>query len=82
MLFEPDGTVAFNALGTVAYSPATRKVNLNSSAMGQVGDFEFTALVDDDACTLERRTAHRPGRPLRGRRLDRQAAFSTCAWRV
>lgn len=44
--YEPDGSVAFNAFGTVSYSPATRKYTLHSYALGQVGDFEFTALAD------------------------------------
>jgi hypothetical protein len=44
--YEPDGTVAFNAFGTVSYNPATRAYTLHSHAMGQVGDFPLTPTAD------------------------------------
>lgn len=50
--YEADGAVAFNAFGTVSYSPATRKYTLHSYALGQVGDFEFRALADGYSWTM------------------------------
>jgi hypothetical protein len=44
--YDADGTVTFNAFGTVSYNPATRVYTLHSHAMGQVGDFVLTPTTD------------------------------------
>src|SRR3954466_1846500 len=37
--YDPDGTVTFNALGTLSYNPATKVYTLHSYAQGNAGDF-------------------------------------------
>ena len=44
--YNPDGTVPFNAFGTISYNPATRSYTLHSYAQGQVGDFVLTPTAD------------------------------------
>jgi len=41
-----DGTVGFNAFGTISYNPATRVYTLHSYAMGNVGDFALNRTAD------------------------------------
>jgi hypothetical protein len=40
--YEPDGRVAFNALGVISYDPATKAYTLRSYAMGFNGDILVT----------------------------------------
>lgn len=40
--YDPDGTVTFNAFGTVSYNPASKAYTLHSHASGMVGDFALT----------------------------------------
>ena len=40
--FDADGKVAFNAFGTISFSPETGAYTIHSYAMGSVGDFAFT----------------------------------------
>ena len=44
--YNADGTVGFNAFGTISYSPATRVYTLHSYAMGNVGDFALNRTAD------------------------------------
>ena len=44
--YDPDGTVTFNAFGTVSYNPATRAYTMHSYAQGSVGDFVLTPTSD------------------------------------
>src|SRR5213595_1971719 len=44
--YNPDGTVGFNAFGTISYNPATRVYTLHSYAQGNVGDFAITRTAD------------------------------------
>ena len=44
--YEPDGRIAFNALGIVSYNPATRAYTMRSYAQGHAGDFAFKPTVD------------------------------------
>jgi hypothetical protein len=44
--YDADGSVSFNAFGTVSYNPATQGYTLHSYAMGQVGDFVLTPTTD------------------------------------
>jgi hypothetical protein len=44
--YDPDGTVTFNAFGTVSFNPATKTYTLHSYAQGNVGDFVMTPAVD------------------------------------
>src|ERR1700704_6383341 len=37
--YNPDGSVGFNAFGTISYDPATHVYTLHSYALGNVGDF-------------------------------------------
>ena len=37
--YEPDGTVAFNALGIISYDAGKKTYTMHSHAMGQVGNF-------------------------------------------
>jgi hypothetical protein len=48
---EPDGTVAFNALGIVSFDAEQSAYSLRSYAMGKVGDFTLTLTAD--GCTWE-----------------------------
>jgi hypothetical protein len=44
--YDPDGTVTFNAFGTISFDPATKAYTLHSHAMGYVGDFVLTPTPD------------------------------------
>lgn len=44
--YDPDGTVTFNAFGTISYNPTTRAYTLHSYAQGNVGDFTVTPAAD------------------------------------
>ena len=44
--YDADGSVAFNAFGTISYSPATKTYTLHSYAMGNAGDFPLTRIAD------------------------------------
>jgi hypothetical protein len=44
--YNPDGSVGFNALGTISYNPATRVYTLHSYAQGNVGDFVLNRTAD------------------------------------
>jgi len=43
--YDADGTVAFNAFGTIAFDPNTKAYTLHSYAMGHVGDFAFNPVA-------------------------------------
>jgi hypothetical protein len=44
--YNADGTVGFNAFGTVSYDPAKKEYTLHSYALGRVGDFKLTPTAD------------------------------------
>jgi hypothetical protein len=44
--YDPDGTVTFNAFGTISYDPARRVYTLHSYAQGRSGDFTLTPTAD------------------------------------
>ena len=44
--YDPDGTVTFNAFGTISYNQATRVYTMHSYAQGNVGDFVLTPTSD------------------------------------
>jgi hypothetical protein len=44
--YNEDGTVGFNAFGTISYNPATRAYTLHSYAQGMAGDFTFKLNAD------------------------------------
>ena len=44
--YNADGTVGFNAFGTISYSPATKVYTLHSYALGNVGDFVLNRTAD------------------------------------
>lgn len=44
--YNPDGSVGFNAFGTISYDPATRVYTLHSYAQGNVGDFVLNRTAD------------------------------------
>jgi hypothetical protein len=44
--YNADGTVGFNAFGTISYDPATKAYTLHSHAMGRVGDFALKLAAD------------------------------------
>ncbi len=44
--YEADGTVSFNALGTVSYDAAKKIYTLHSNAQGYVGDYVLTPTAD------------------------------------
>jgi len=44
--YNPDGSVGFNAFGTVSYDPRTRAYTLHSYALGHSGDFPLTVRPD------------------------------------
>jgi hypothetical protein len=44
--YDPDGTVTFNAFGTISFNPATHAYTMHSYAMGQSGDFPLTPNAD------------------------------------
>jgi hypothetical protein len=44
--YEPDGSVAFNALGIISYDPASKSYTMHSHAMGRKGDFKLTPTND------------------------------------
>jgi len=44
--YNADGSVGFNAFGTISYDPATKVYTLHSHAMGQVGDFALKPTAD------------------------------------
>src|SRR5438093_3100498 len=44
--YNPDGSVGFNAFGTISYNPATRAYTLHSHAQGYVGDFTIKLTAD------------------------------------
>ena len=44
--YNADGTVGFNAFGTISYDPATQAYTLHSHAMGRVGDFALKPAAD------------------------------------
>jgi hypothetical protein len=39
--YDPDGTVSFNAFGTISFDQSTGAYTLHSYAQGRVGDFEL-----------------------------------------
>ena len=49
--YDPDGTVTFNAFGTISFNPATKVYTLHSYAQGNAGDFVLT--VKDDGYVWE-----------------------------
>lgn len=44
--YDADGSVSFNALGTLSYEPATRQYTLTSHTLGQRGQFAVTLNPD------------------------------------
>jgi hypothetical protein len=44
--YNADGTVGFNAFGTVSYDTDKKEYNLHSYALGRVGDFKLTPTAD------------------------------------
>ena len=44
--YDPDGSVTFNAFGTISYSPAAQAYTMHAHAMGNVGDFALTPTSD------------------------------------
>lgn len=44
--YNADGSVGFNAFGTISYNPATRVYTLHSYAQGSVGDFALNRTAD------------------------------------
>ena len=44
--YNPDGSVGFNAFGTISFNPATRVYTLHSYALGNVGDFALNCTAD------------------------------------
>ena len=40
--YNADGSVPFNAFGTISFDPATKAYTMHSYAMGHVGDFPLT----------------------------------------
>lgn len=44
--YDPDGTVTFNAFGTISHNPNTHAYTMHSYAQGNVGDFVLTPAVD------------------------------------
>lgn len=44
--YNADGSVGFNAFGTISYDPATKAYTLHSYALGQVGDFALKPTAD------------------------------------
>ena len=40
--YNADGTVPFNAFGTISFDPATKAYTMHTHAMGHVGDFPLT----------------------------------------
>jgi len=44
--YNADGTVGFNAFGTISYDPATKAYTLHSHAMGRVGDFALKPVAN------------------------------------
>jgi hypothetical protein len=44
--YSRDGTVGFNAFGTISYDPATKSYTMHSYAQGWSGDFPLTPTVD------------------------------------
>lgn len=44
--YDPDGSVGFNAFGTISFDPATRVYTLRSYAMGRKGDFPLELKPD------------------------------------
>jgi hypothetical protein len=44
--YNADGTVGFNAFGTVSYDSGKKEYNLHSYALGRVGDFKLTPTAD------------------------------------
>lgn len=44
--YEADGNVSFNAFGTIAFDPATKRYTLTSYALGYSGNFPLTPTAD------------------------------------
>ena len=44
--YNADGSVGFNAFGTISYSPGTKVYTLHSYAQGNVGDFVLTRTTE------------------------------------
>jgi len=44
--YNPDGSVGFNAFGTISFNPSTRVYTLHSYALGNVGDFTLNRTED------------------------------------
>lgn len=44
--YDANGTVTFNAFGTISYDPATHAYTLHSYAQGRSGDFVLTLTAD------------------------------------
>lgn len=44
--YNADGSVGFNAFGTISYNPATKVYTLHSYAQGNVGDFALNRSAD------------------------------------
>jgi hypothetical protein len=49
--YDPDGTVTFNAFGTISFDQSTGAYTLHSYAQGRVGDFELK--LNDDGYAWE-----------------------------
>lgn len=44
--YDPDGTLTFNAFGTISYNTTTHAYTMHSYAQGNVGDFVLTPATD------------------------------------
>lgn len=44
--YNGDGSVGFNAFGTISYDPATKSYTMHSYAQGRSGDFPLTPTAD------------------------------------
>jgi hypothetical protein len=44
--YNADGTVGFNAFGTISFDPTKKEYTLHSYALGYVGDFKLTPKAD------------------------------------
>lgn len=44
--YNHDGTVGFNAFGTISYDPSTKSYTMHSYAQGRSGDFPLTPTAD------------------------------------
>ncbi|MEL6898094.1 MAG: DUF1579 family protein [Planctomycetota bacterium] len=51
--YAADGSTQFNALGVIAYNPATKQLEMRSYADGRVGDFPLVLTDDGFRWTIE-----------------------------